>query len=152
MLNFLKGKFQRWAASQQRQELVYFIDMLKGADVESRAMTVAFAAHIKNNYFKSDEFIQAKKNSIESYFLVKNYQFLQKQNMHAYATGVSVWLHTARANVELSNRFLAKEMWNLLKESFPYVEDQAEDLRLIMGITLDIENFESAPIEYDWIF
>ena len=43
-------------------------------------------------------------------------------------------------------------MWNLLKESFPYVEDQAEDLRLIMGITLDIENFESAPIEYDWIF
>lgn len=151
MFNFLKGKFQRWTASEQRNELVYFNDMLRGANTETRAMVVAAAAHIKNTYLISDEFLDSKSKSMDGVLLVKAYQHLQKQNLHAVATGVSVWIHTNRAHYELSNRFLVQEMWDMLKISFPYVEETAYNVNITIGINFNIFKFDQIPDEYDWV-
>jgi hypothetical protein len=151
MFNFIKGKIQRWSASQQRQELVYFNDMIRGSDIETRAMIVATAAHIKNTVIISDEFIESKNTAMDGLFLINIYRKLQKENLHGIATGVSVWIHTNRANYEISNRFIVQEMWSMLKTSFYCVEQGAINVQYITGIKLDISEFYRMPIEYDWI-
>ena len=151
MFNFLKGKVQRWAAGEQRSELNYFIDMLKGTDSETRALVIGMTAHIRNTIFMSKGFLEAKKNSTERLFLVRLYGELQKKDMKAFATGVSVWLHIIRAHYEPSNRFLVLEMWNLLKSSMPMVEQQVAVSQIILATELDISNYESMMDEYYWL-
>jgi hypothetical protein len=60
MFRFFKGKVQRWQAKQQREELVYFIDMLKGAEIGARAMVVATATDFRNVVMESPGFLKER--------------------------------------------------------------------------------------------
>jgi hypothetical protein len=150
MFTFLKGKLQRWSAQQQREELVYFVDMLKGAETGARAMVVAAATDFRNTIMEAPEFLKAQAQGLDALYLVKSYQELQKANMQHIAAGVAVWLHTARAEKELSNRFIAKEMWGLLASSFDEVEEAAEMMALIMGgRELNIHGYDRIPYGFE---
>ena len=151
MFNFFKGKIQRWTASEQRDELNYFINMLKGTDIETKALIIGMAAHIRNTVFQSNGYLEARKNSSESLFLVRLYGELQKKNMNAYATGVAFWLHIIRAHYEPSNRYLAQEMWGLFKSSFSLVENQVENSQIFLNIELDIKDYDLMLKEYYWL-
>ena len=151
MFNFFKGKIQRWNASEQRDELNYFINMLKGTDIETKALIIGMAAHIRNTVFQSNGYLEARKNSSESLFLVRLYGELQKKNMNAYATGVAFWLHIIRAHYEPSNRYLAQEMWGLFKSSFSLVENQVENSQIFLNIELDIKDYDLMLKEYYWL-
>jgi hypothetical protein len=150
MLQFFKGKVQRWAAKQQREELVYYIDMLKGADVGARAMVVAAATDFRNVVMRTPEFLKAQADGTEIMFLHQMYKSAQQSNMQQIAAGIAVWIHTLRAEKELSNRYIAKEMWNLLASSFDEVEDAAEMLALFMGgRDLNIDGYNCIPVGFE---
>ena len=58
MLNFFRGKVQRWASKAQREEMQYFIDMLEGADLDARALVVPYATDFRNTVLTGDEFLR----------------------------------------------------------------------------------------------
>jgi hypothetical protein len=146
MFRFFTGKLQRWRAKQQREELVYYVDMLKGAEIEARAMVVAAATDFRNVVMKSPEFLKEEAAGTEVMFLHEAYRAAQKSDMGQIAAGIAVWIHTVRAEKELSNRYIAKEMWSLLAASFDEVEEAAESLRLFMGgRRLDITGYDRIP-------
>jgi hypothetical protein len=150
MFDFLKGKLQRWRAKQQREELVYFLDMLKGADIGARAMTVALATDFRNTVMLSLEFLDARSRGLDVLFLVKSYQTAQKMNLYQVASGIAVWIHTNRSEKEISNRYIAKEMWALLASSFDEVEEAADMMALIMGgRELNIEGYDRIPYGFE---
>jgi hypothetical protein len=149
MFRFFKGKVQRWRAKQQREELIYFIDMLKGAEIEARAMVVATATDFRNVVMESPEFVKEQVAGTEVMFLHEAYRAAQQSDVGQIAAGIAVWIHTVRAEKELSNRFIAKEMWSLLAASFDEVVDAAESLRLFMGgRPLDIEGYDRIPLGF----
>jgi hypothetical protein len=53
-------------------------------------------------------------------------------NAHA-AAGLMVWLHTARAATDSQLRYLAKDMWAELERGFPFVDEAAEDIEMLVG-------------------
>jgi len=148
-LGFFKGKVQRWAAKQQREELVYYVDMLKGTDTLARAMVVAAATDFRNVVMQSPEFLKEQARGTEIMFLHDAYKVAQKSNMGQIAAGIAVWIHTLRAEKEISNLFIAKEMWSLLAASFDEVEEAALDLAIFMGgRLLDIEGYDRIPVGF----
>jgi hypothetical protein len=150
MFTYFKAKLQRWSAKEQREDLVYFIDMLKGADAGAIAMVVATATDFRNTVMESPEFLTAQAQGLDAIYLVKTYQQLQKNNMQHIAAGVAVWLHTVRAEKEISNRYIAKEMWALLASSFDEVEEAADMLALIMGgRDLNIDGYDRIPYGFE---
>jgi hypothetical protein len=149
MLRFFKGKVQRWQAKQQREELVYFIDMLKGAEIEARAMVVAAASDFRNVMMQSPSFLKEQVAGTEVMFLHDAYRAAQKSGSPQIAAGIAVWIHTVRAEKELSNRHIAREMWSLLAASFDEVEDAAESLQMFMGgRPLDIGGYDRIPLGF----
>ena len=149
MWSFFKGKVQRWAAKQQREELVYYVDMLKGADTGARAMVVAAATDFRNVIMATPEFLKAQADGTEIMFLHQMYRSAQQSNLQQIAAGIAVWIHTLRAEKELSNRYIAKEMWSLLASSFDEVEDAAEMLALFMGgRDLNIDGYDRIPVGF----
>jgi len=60
MFRFFTGKVQRWRAKVQREELVYYVDMLKGAEIEARAMVVAAATDFRNVMMESPEYLKER--------------------------------------------------------------------------------------------
>ena len=150
MLEFFKGKLQRWSAKQQREELVFFLDMLKGADIGARAMTVVAATDFRNTVMKSSEFLDAQAAGLDAIYLVKAYQSAQKMNLQHIAAGIAVWIHTCRADKEISNRYIAKDMWKLLSSSFHEVEESAEMLTIFMdGYEFNIDGYDRIPCGFD---
>jgi hypothetical protein len=150
MFTFFKGRLQRWSAKQQREELVYFIEMLKGAETGARAMVVAAATDFRNTVMEDPEFLQAQAQGLDAIYLVKSYQEFQKMDMHQIAAGVAVWIHTLRAEKELSNRYIAKDMWALLASSFDDVEEAADMMALIMGgRELNIDGYDRIPYGFE---
>jgi hypothetical protein len=82
-------------------------------------------------------------------FLHDAYRAAQKSDAGQIAAGIAVWIHTVRAEKELSNRFIAKEMWSLLAASFGEVEEAAESLRLFMGgRPLNIDGYDRIPFGF----
>ena len=149
MILFFKGKLQRWRAKQQREELVYYIDMLKGAEIVARAMVVATATDFRNTVMQSPEFLKAQAAGGDVLFLHEMYRSAQGANLQQIAAGIAVWIHTLRAEKEISNRFVAKEMWTLLASSFDEVEEAAETLALFMGgRELDIDGYDRIPLGF----
>jgi hypothetical protein len=149
MFRFFKGKLQRWRAKQQREELVYYVDMLRGAELEARAMVVAAATDFRNVVMQSPAFLKEEAAGTEILFLHDAYRAAQKSNMGQIAAGIAVWIHTLRAEKEISNLFIAKEMWTLLAASFDGVEDAAEDLALFMGgRRFDIRGYDRIPVGF----
>jgi len=149
MLRFFRGKIQRWAARQQREELVYFVDMLRGADIGGRAMAVAAAADFRNVVMQSPEYLQAASKGSEIMFLHSFYRAAQKSGALQIAAGIAIWIHTLRAEKELSNLHIAKEMWKLLATSFDQVEEAAATLALLMdGRELDIHDYDRIPFGF----
>ena len=149
MFRYFRGKVQRWAAKEQRDELQYFVDMLKGADIGARAMVVAAATDFRNTIMQSEDFKQAQASGGEILFLHQFYRSLQTAEMGQVAAGVAVWIHTLRADKEISNLYAAKEMWALLAASFADVEIAAEDMALFMGgRALDIGGYDRIPIGF----
>lgn len=150
MFRFFKGKFQRWAAKQQREELVYYVDMLRGCDSGARAMVVAAATDFRNVVMQAPEFLEAQAQGGEIMFLHQMYSAAQESNMSQIAAGIAVWIHTLRAEKELSNRSIVKEMWALLATSFDEVEEAAETMAIFMGgRDLNIDGFERIPFGYE---
>lgn len=150
MFTYFKAKLQRWTAKEQREELVYFIDMLKGAEIGARAMVVAAATDFRNTVMESPEFLKARAGGLDVIFLVKTYQSAQKMNLQHIAAGIAVWIHTLRAEKEISNRHVAKEMWALLASSFDEVEEAADMMALIMGgREPNIDGYDQIPIGFD---
>lgn len=149
MIQFFKGKLQRWRAKQQREELVYYIDMLKGAETGARAMVVATATDFRNIVMESPEFLEAQAAGAEMLILHEAYKTAQGANLQQIAAGIAVWIHTLRAEKEISNRFIAKEMWTLLASSFDDVEEAAEMLALFMGgRELNIDGYDRVPLGF----
>jgi hypothetical protein len=149
MFRFFEGKLQRWRVKQQREELVYYIDMLKGAEIEARAMVVAAATDFRNVMMESPAFLKEQAAGTEVMFLHDAFRAAQKSGSPQIAAGIAVWIHTVRAEKELSNRHIAKEMWALLAASFDEVEEAAESLRLFMGgRSLDIEGYDRIPLGF----
>lgn len=149
MFSFFKGKVQRWQAKQQREELVYFVDMLKGTDMLARAMVVAAATDFRNVVMQTPEFLNEQARGTEVLFLHDAYRAAQKSNMGQIAAGIAVWIHTLRAEKEISNLFIAKEMWGLLAASFADVEEAALDLALFIGgRRLDIKDYDRIPVGF----
>jgi hypothetical protein len=150
MIQFFKGKLQRWRAKQQREELVYYIDMLKGAETAARAMVVAAATDFRNTVMDSPEFLKAQAEGTEMLLLHEAYRSAQKMNLQQIAAGIAVWIHTVRAEKELSNRYIAKEMWTLLAASFDEMEEAAEMLALFIGAReLNIEGYDRIPCGFE---
>lgn len=150
MIQFFKGKLQRWRAKQQREELQYYVDMLKGADIGARAMVVATATDFRNTVMGSPQFLKAQAEGTEVLFLHQNYRSAQKMNLQQIAAGIAVWIHTLRAEKEVSNRYIAKEMWALLSSSFDEVGEAAEMLASFMGgRELDIRGYDRIPYGFE---
>jgi hypothetical protein len=150
MIQFFKGKIQRWRAKQQRDELLYYIDMLKGAEIGARAMVVATATDFRNTIMDSPEFLKAQAQGTEVLFLHEMYRAAQKMNVQQISAGIAVWIHTLRAEKEISNRYIAEEMWGLLASSFDEVEEAAETLALFMGgRQLNIEGHDRIPLGFE---
>ena len=145
MLNYLRGKIQRWAAKQQKDELQYFVDMLKGAELGGVALTVALATDFKNVVMTTSDFEKTRKDGMACVFLVKTYQRLQKMKFFPNAAGVAVWLHTERAYTNLTLVPLAKEMWSLLSGAFPYVEEAAYGYEKMLQKDLNLSGFWIIP-------
>jgi trehalose-6-phosphatase len=149
MIRFIRGKLQRWRAKQQREELVYYVDMLKGAEIEARAMVVAAATDFRNVMMQSPAFLKEQAAGSEVMFLHDAYRAAQKSGSPQIAAGIAVWIHTVRAEKELSNRHIAREMWSLLAASFDEVEDAAESLQMFMGgRPLDIGGYDRIPLGF----
>lgn len=145
MLNFLKGKLQRWGSKQAKEELQYFVDMLEGADLEGRALTVALATDIRNKVINSDDFRSARTAGVSVPQLRQFYQQLQQAGMLPNAAGCAVCLHTERAMIDLTLMVVAKRMWKLLEQSFPYVEAAADGFELLTGLTLELRDYDQIP-------
>lgn len=146
MIQFFQGKLQRWRAKQQREELVYYIDMLKGAEIGARAMVVATATDFRNIVMDSPEFMEAQAAGAEMLVLHEAYKSAQEENLPQVAAGIAVWIHTLRAEKEISNKFVAKEMWALLATSFDEVEKAAEILALVLGgRDLNVDRYDRIP-------
>lgn len=81
--------------------------------------------------------------------LVQAYQELQKADLLPNAAGVAIWIHTERAQNDLTVVPVVREMWALLRASFPYVEDAAEGFEFISGIRLNLQDFDFVPNEFE---
>jgi hypothetical protein len=149
MIQFIKAKLQRWRAKQQREDLVYYIDMLKGAEIGAIAMIVATATDFRNTVMRSPEFLKAQAAGTDVLFLHEAYKSAQGANLQHIAVGIAVWIHTLRTEKEISNRYIVKEMWALLASSFEEVEEAAETLTLIMGgPELNIGGYDLIPLGF----
>ena len=112
-------------------------------------MVVATATDFRNTIMQSPEFQKAEADQGEVLFLHDAYRSLQQANLPQIAAGVAVWIHTIRAEKEISNKFIAQEMWRLLAASFAEVEIAAEDLAIFMGgRSLDIRGYERIPMGF----
>jgi hypothetical protein len=146
MMRFFKGILQRLRGKQQCEELVYYIDMLKGTETGGRAMVVAAATDFRNTVMESPEFLNARAEGSDALFLHEAYRTAQRMNVPQIAAGIAVWIHTLRAEKEISNRSIAKEMWGLLASSFDEVDEAAEALALFLGgRELNIEGYDRIP-------
>ena len=150
MLNFFRGRFQRWQSKVAREELVFFIDMLRGADFGGRSMTLAFAVDWKNSVMSGQEFLEARRNRTSSFLLVKAYQQAQRDDLLPLASGIAVWIHSERALNQPANMFLGKEMWSLIAESIPFVPRSAQDLfdLGLIGRRLNISGYDRIPEDF----
>jgi hypothetical protein len=148
MLNWFRGKIQRRASRQMKEEIQYFVDMLEGADLGGRALTVALAADIKNKIIDTPEFFDARFNGSSSIILAQLYQILQKEGLLANAAGCAVCLHSERDMHDLTLVPLARRMWELLAEAFPYVRQAAEDYERLMNVSVNAVGYENIPREF----
>ena len=128
-----------------RQELQHFVDMLEGADLDGRALSVALATDLRNKIYPSPPFLEAREKGMSSILLVRLYQQLQKEGDFVTAAGCAICLQTERASSDLTLVVLAKRMWELLAESFPYVEEAAADYEFLGERILDIRDFDQIP-------
>jgi hypothetical protein len=149
MFNFIRAKLQRWGSKEAREAAQYFVDMLKGADLEGRALTVALAADFRNKVVDTDEFVDARIKGLAPALLVQTYRDLQKADLFPNAAGVAVWIHTERALNDLTVVPVAKEMWALLRASYPYVESAADGFRMISGHQLELRDFDVIPTGFE---
>lgn len=145
IIDFFLGKSQRWAARQQREELQYFIDMLKGIEKSDIAMCVVFCSHVKNTMLNSDEFTLRKKKHTEILWLGEKYREAQKNGELPIASGIAVWIHTLRAQKEASNIFVANELWTILASSFDEVEAQVNNIHNFMNIDIKVNIRDIVP-------
>ena len=148
MFNFVRGKLQRWGSRQAKEELQYFVDMLEGADLDSRALTVAFATDFQNKVLVTEEFVDARIKGFGPALLLRAYRDLQKAGLLPNAAGVAIWLHSERAENDLTLVQTAKEMWRLLAESFSRVEVAADGYYLLMGRELDTFGYDAVPMTF----
>lgn len=148
MFNFIKAKIQRWGSKEARESAQYFVDMLKGTDLESRGLTVALATDFRNKVMETSEFSKARENGVSALMLVQSYQKLQKLNLLPNAAGVAVWIHTERARNDLTVVPVVRELWTLLADAFPFVEDSANGFEIISGHRLDIRGFDIVPSDF----
>jgi len=112
-------------------------------------MAVAAAADFRNVVMQSPEYLQAASKGSEIMFLHSFYRAAQKSGALQIAAGIAIWIHTLRAEKELSNLHIAKEMWKLLATSFDQVEEAAATLALLMdGRELDIHDYDRIPFGF----
>lgn len=148
MLNFFKSKVQRWASKQHKDDIQYFVDMLEGADLGGRALTVALATDLRHKVINTAEFADARSKGASAVMLNQLYQSLQKEGLLANAAGCAVCLHSERALNDLTLIPLAKRMWTLLEESFPYVHQAADEYEMLMGVRVDASDHKNIPFEF----
>lgn len=148
MFDFIRGKLQRWGSRQAKGEMQYFVDMLKGANLEGRALTVTLATDLRNKVLDTGEFLDARAKGFSSALLLQTYRDFQKAGLLPNAAGVAIWLHSERAENDLTLVQTAKEMWRLLAESFSHVEAAAEGYYLLMDRDLDISGYDKMPISF----
>lgn len=148
MFNFIRAKIQRWGSKEAREAAQYFVDMLKGADLGGRGLTVALAADFRNKVMETDEFAEARAKGMSAMLLVQSYQQLQKVDLLPNAAGVAVWIHSERARNDLTVVPVVREMWALLRDAFPFVEDAADGFEMISGHRLDLRGFDIVPSDF----
>ena len=56
-----------------------------------------------------------------------------------------VWLHTIRAANTPELRFKGRILWKELARGFPCVDDAADNLFALTGITLNVEGYAAVP-------
>lgn len=145
MFNFIRAKIQRRNSKEAREALQYFVDMLEGADLDGRALTVAFGTDLRNKVLNTQEFREARGQGFSATLLLQMYHRMQKEGLLPNAAGCAVYLHTERAMNDLTLVVVAKKMWSFLEESFPYVEDAADGYETMTGIHLDLRGYDIIP-------
>ena len=119
--------------------------MLAGADLDGRALTVALATDFRNKVLLTPEFEDARKKGFAGALLLKTYHEFQKADLLPNAAGVAIWLHSERAENDLTLVPTARIMWQLLEESFSRVEEAVEGYYFLTGITVNAAAHDVIP-------
>jgi hypothetical protein len=142
MLNFILGKIQRFSSNNQREELQYFLDIVRSLNPEEKAILIALAAHTKNTYLSISN-VLSMSNGEKALYLSRGYNKLQSENNLFMAGGLAIWLHVIRSISYPANKFLVSEMLSLLEPHIDLVEKTSMIIGFTKGIVLKIDNYDS---------
>ena len=140
---------RRWLTSKmirvQQHEAEAFLTSLKGADVAVIDMTLAVTMHWAEFYKARNRDLYLMANWIEHDLafpleLNRSIRDQQKQGAPMAATGLMVWLHSARALCEPQLRLLGRQIWEELASASVESEAIASDLAAAsqeLGVPVD---------------
>jgi hypothetical protein len=151
--SWFRGRLRRAAAKGAREDLLQFVESLRGlSDVQIGAAVAAAAVArvaLRETGVLSDELLRITRDPLQVTTqlaisqLVRGYQAEQK---YREATGALVWLHSLQALSFPELRSPGREMWRQLRRG------QTHALRLLreMGVSqLSDEAFECARVPDD---
>lgn len=149
-MGWFTRKFDSWASKKQRTEMADFIARLRSMDSSEIGHVVACATHLRHQleaegHIPIDPINYVAINPMFPLLLSRTTIGFQKQGRLQDAAALMVWLHTARAGVRLELRFLGRELWKELERGFPYVEEAADNVKVLFGKQLDISEATTFP-------
>jgi hypothetical protein len=117
------------------RDLMEAIKILKGMDAEEIAVSLLFAADLRNRYETlRDDLLDLGQLCQERH---KGVPF-QLSQMIQKSQSQRDWLHTSRAAQFPQVRYLAKEMWRELERGFPLLSDVLLHIEGNFGLHLDV--------------
>jgi hypothetical protein len=128
------------------RDLMEAIKILKGMDAEEIAVSLLFAADLRNRYETlRDDLLDLGQLCQERH---KGVPF-QLSQMIQKSQSQRDWLHTSRAAQFPQVRYLAKEMWRELERGFPLLSDVLLHIEGNFGLHLDVRGAQRFPVGLD---
>lgn len=145
MFGWLKAKAQKKIADTMRDDLLRFLESLKGAASQELGMMLVVATTIRLNLLERGVISESAldvglySNGIDDdtagLRLNKLIRTFQKEGQLSDAAGAMIWLHSVRCIQTPELRNLGRQLWAELERGMPLVEFCADDLEL-MGARL----------------
>jgi hypothetical protein len=131
------------------------IKILKGMDAEEIAVSLLFAADLRNRHetLRDDlldlgQLCQERHKGVP-FQLSQTIQKSQSQRDYTTAGALAIWLHTSRAAQFPQVRYLAKEMWRELERGFPLLSEVLLHIEGNVGLRLDVRGAHRFPVGLD---